>query len=150
MIVLDRNEVDAQLPPLRLEDREPVPFTEARSVIARAVADELDDPAAVLTEWAGSGAEAGAGSRISAEADRRGIVVPPEERAELERAWADVLYQWSASFGFRFGMTTSEVGRVAMEALSNPGQGVELARRDVVERRSLIEARYPPVFPPRP
>lgn len=36
---------------LRLEDREVVPFGEARSRIAREVAYRIDDPAAVLAEW---------------------------------------------------------------------------------------------------
>ncbi len=136
---------------LRLEDRAPVPFAEARTVVVRSVADEVDDPAAVLDAWLddrGEGEDAEARrSAAVAEADRRSITVPAAEHDEIERAWGDEMYRWSAAFGFRYGMSSAEVGRVAMEALSDPGQGVELARRDVVARRELIERRYPPTLP---
>lgn len=132
---------------LRLEDRAPVPFDEARSTIARSVADELDDPDAVLQAWtADRGSQDARRTAALAEADRRSIDVPEAERAEIERVWADEVYRWSATFGFRYGMSAAEVGRVAIEALSDPGQGVELARRDVVARRDLIEQSYPPTF----
>ena len=36
---------------LRLDDRQIVPFQEGRSVIARDVADRIEDPDAVLTAW---------------------------------------------------------------------------------------------------
>ncbi|MEM7416900.1 MAG: peptidylprolyl isomerase [Gemmatimonadota bacterium] len=132
---------------LRLEDRHVVPFEEGRSVVARSVADQLDDRQAVLDAWGDSDASPSARRlELLGEASARGVEVPPSERAELERTWGDTMYRWSAAFGFRFGMSPSELRTTALEALSSAGQNADLARRDVVAHRELIEAMYAPTW----
>lgn len=129
---------------LRLEDREVVPFREARSIVVRRVADEVGDPEAVLDAWLQERDGTGEAQREAAlaEAQRRGIAVPDGERAELLRAWEDQVYRWSAAFGFRFGLSPDQVGVTALEALSDPGQGVGLARDELNRHEELFEARY--------
>lgn len=131
---------------LRLEDRQTVPFEEARSLVARVVADQLDDPEAVLDEWEGPAEPAARRAALLAEAQERALVVPGAERSEIERAWSTQMYQWSAALGFRMGMSASQVRQAALDALSDPGQGVQLARREVAADRAMIEASYPPVY----
>lgn len=129
---------------LRLEDRRVVPFAEARSVIARAVARRIGDPTAVLQGWMDELMTDAAGARGAAlaEAEARGLTVPASERAELARAWDDQVYQWSAVFGFRYGMSPAQVAAAALEALASPGQGADLARADLARHRALFAARY--------
>lgn len=129
---------------LRLEDRQPVPFPEARSVVVREVGDEIGDPRTAVEEWmenAGGDPEARRAAAI-AEADARGITVPEGERAEFERAWDDMVYRWSATLGFRYGMTPSTVAEAALAALSDPSQGTGLVRTEISEHRNLLDARY--------
>ena len=131
---------------LRLEDREVVPFPEARVGIARQVADRIEDPAAVLATWEertspeGGANEKRAGSL--AEVQLRGLVVPEPERAELIRRWEDQVYQWSATLDFRFGSSHAQVAAAALAALSNPAQGANLARADLSLYTSMFSARY--------
>ena len=130
---------------LRLEDREVVSFQEARSVVVREVAREIADPQEALDAWM---AEAGgtpeeARQAALAEADARGIELPPGERAELEREWDDMVYRWSATLGFRYGMSPEAVAEAALAALSDPSQGTGLVRDELSEHRDLLEARYP-------
>lgn len=129
---------------LRLEDREPVPFPEARSVVVREVANEIGDPQEALAEWmenAGGDADASRAAAI-AEADARGIALPDGERAEFEREWDDMVYRWSATLGFRYGMSPAQVAEAAMAALSDPSQGTGLVRTEVSTHRDLLGARY--------
>lgn len=130
---------------LRLEDREVVPFTEARSVIVRSVADQLDDPAAVLSSWmaAHGGAHTSEGrSAALSEASLRGLTVPSGEHVELIRTWDDIAYRFSATFGFRYGWGVEQIAVGALAALSNPAQNANLSRTELSTYRSLIEARY--------
>ena len=130
---------------LRLEDREVVPFTEARSVIARAVAEQLDDPANVLSSWMAEhgGAQTRAGRTAAlSEASQRGLTVPGTERAELIRTWDDIAYRFSATFGFRYGWAPEQIAVGAFAALSNPAQNVNLSRTELSTYRRLIDARY--------
>lgn len=130
---------------LRQEDRAVVPFAEARSRVARAVADQIGDGQASLEAWMSDASADLAEARGLAleEADRRGIAVPEGERAEIERAWDDVTWRWGATFGFRYGMTPNQVRSAALAALSDPGQNVELTRRDVSSRAHAIERLFP-------
>jgi len=138
---------------LRLEDREVVPFAEARSVVAREVADRIEDPLAVLEAWAtrdgapvSSGdSRSGRSSREAAltEAGRRGLSVPEGERAELARRWDDQAYRWSVAFGFRFGFSPEQVAAAAMAALADPSQNVGIARSELSSHAGLLRARYP-------
>lgn len=132
---------------LRLEDRTVVPFAEARSVVARQIADQIGDPATTLAAWQENAAD-GTGQRDAAlaEADARNVVVPEGERAEIAREWDDVVYRWSATLGFRYGMTSEAVATTAFAALSDPGQGVDLVRREVTGHERLIAERYEITF----
>jgi hypothetical protein len=130
---------------LRLEDREVVPFAEARSVVARAVSDQLGDPDDLLAAWmderGGADGEAGRSAAL-AEAERRGLQVPAGEVAELMHAWDDLAYRLATTFGFRYGWTVEQIVSGALAALSNPAQNVSLARSELSTYRSLIDARY--------
>lgn len=129
---------------LRLEDREVVPFEEARSVVAREVADQIGDPRAVLEAWMSERASDDAVQRRAAlaEADARSITVPEGERAELQRQWDDMVYRWSATLGFRYGTSPTQVAEAALAALSDPGQGTGLVRDELAEHHDLLERRY--------
>jgi len=129
---------------LRLEDREVVPFDEARSVVVRDVAAEIGAPGAALEEWMDEAADTPEAQRAAAlaEADARGITVPEGERAELARTWEDTVYRWSATLGFRYWMGPDAVAEAALAALSDPAQGTGLVREELSEHRDLLEARY--------
>ncbi len=129
---------------LRLEDREVVPFEEARSVVVREVAREMGDPQDALESWMSGAADTPGAQRAAAlrEADARGITVPPGEEAELRRAWDDMTYRWAATLGFRYGMSASAVAETALAALSDASQGTGLVRRELSRHRELLEARY--------
>jgi hypothetical protein len=133
---------------LRLEDRSVVPFNEARSVQARLVAARVEDPAAVLADWMSTASSEAAEARSAAlaEADRRGIVISEGERVEVERGWDDIAYRFAITFGFRYGASAAQVGEAALAALSNPAQGVSLARADLAKYREVLDRRHPPRF----
>jgi hypothetical protein len=130
---------------LRLEDRRVVPFEQARSGVARSVAEQVDDPSRVLARWleAAGATEEERRAAAVAEADRRGIEIPEAERAELARRWDDLAYRLTATFGFRFGASPDEVGQRALAALADPAQGVSLARTELTDYRWLLDRRYP-------
>ena len=90
---------------------------------------------------AGGGDDAGRTAAL-AEADARGVTVPEGERAELVREWEDRVYRWSASLGFRYGMTPATVAETAFAALSDPSQGTRLVIEEISEHRHLLDARY--------
>ena len=129
---------------LRLEDREIVPFEEARSIVSRRVAREIGDPRHALEEWMARAADTEAQQRAAAlaEADARDITLPEGERAELERRWDDMVYRWSATLGFQSGMTPAAVAETALAALSDPSQGTGLVRDELSRHRELFENRY--------
>lgn len=130
---------------LRLEDRSVVPFDEARSLVARRVAAQIEDPATVLRGWMEEAASDEAGGRAAAiaEADRRRLEVPETERAEIERTWDDIAYRFGLTFGFRYGASPEQVGEAALAALANPAQNAVLSRRELEGYRDLLERRYP-------
>jgi len=76
------------------------------------------------------------------EAGQRNLDVPEGARAEMDRAWADSVYQWSASLGFTYGMGPSRVALAALAALGNAGQQAGLVRTAIDARAPLLEARY--------
>ncbi|MDZ7778937.1 MAG: peptidylprolyl isomerase [Gemmatimonadota bacterium] len=130
---------------LRLEDREVVPFEEARSTVVRTVASRIEDPRAVLDAWLDDQGVTEPEARRAAalaEAERRDVRVPEAERAELERRWEDQVYQWTATFGFQHGLSEGQVAEAALDALSRSGQNANLARADIEERGELFERRY--------
>jgi hypothetical protein len=130
---------------LRLEDRRIIPFSEARTVVARDVADRIEDPATVLDTWmatAGATAEARREAALR-EAELRGLEVPVGEVAALRRAWSVQVEHWSTTLGFRQGMSQAEVAEAALAALSDTSQGTGLARSELAAYRSLLEKLYP-------
>lgn len=131
---------------LRLEDRQVVPFAEARSRLAREVADRIEDPRAVLATWmdgaAPGGDEAVRRERALEEARSRGLAVPEGEQAELARQWDDVVYRWSASLGFTYGLGAKGVAAAALNALARTAQGATIARDEVDAHGDLLRARY--------
>ena len=129
---------------LRLENRAVVPFAEARTVVVRAVADDVGDPADVLEQWqaARGGADGGRAAALT-EARTRGLTVPDQERAALEREWDDIVYRWSATLGFRFGASPEQVAQAALAALAASGQGPTLVRAELRDYQDLLRQAYP-------
>jgi hypothetical protein len=129
---------------LRLEDRSPVPFAEARSVVARDVATQIEDPDAVLEAWTAElmTDEQSAREAALAEARTRSLSVPDAEQAELARTWHDQVDQWAAALGFEYGLSAEQVADAALAALGSPQQGAELARVDLERHADLFEQRY--------
>lgn len=130
---------------LRLEDRSPVPFFEARASVARRIAAGLDRPAAVLDEWTSRAMTNADAQRVAAlaEARTRGLEVPPGERAELARRWEDQTAEWAVALGLAHGLSPAQVAEAALAALARTGQGADLARRALAEHAELLRARYP-------
>jgi len=130
---------------LRLADRTVVPFSEGRTVMARDVADRIEDPTSVLDAWLTEAAGTDPPARRSAavaEAQRRGLIVPDGERAELARAWDDVTYQWASALGFRYGLPADAVAEAALAALANPSQNAGIARNALAEHDELLRRRF--------
>lgn len=130
---------------LRLEDREVVPFEEARATVAREVARQIADPMEALEAWLDERGLTGDEERRAAaltEADARGITATDAERAELERRWDDQVYRWTATFGFRYGVTQEQVGQAALAALAQSGQNAGIARSELQGHARLFERRY--------
>lgn len=121
---------------LRLEDRAVIPFAEARSELARQVADRLEDPRRALEEAMDREA-------ALAEARRRGLAVPEEERAQLARRWDDTVYRWTSALGFTYGSGPAAVGQAALAALAGTAQGAVIARDEVDAHGDLFRTRYP-------
>jgi len=137
---------------LRLEDRQAVPFTEARSQVARTVAASIENPQGVLQSWMDGQASSDAARRQTAlaEAVTRGLAVPAGEQTEIGRLWDDQAYRWESTLGFTYRSTPEQVAAAAMAALSNPSQGADLVRRDIAVHAEMIEARYPIGLPGGP
>ncbi|MEX0836808.1 MAG: peptidylprolyl isomerase [Gemmatimonadota bacterium] len=130
---------------LRLEERQVVPFEEARASVVREVARQIADPMATVDAWLDEQGLEGEDERRAAalaEADRRGITATDAARAELERRWDDLVYQWTITFDFRFGLTPEQVGQAALAALAESGQNADIARRELRDHARLFERRY--------
>lgn len=130
---------------LRLEAREILPFPEARAAVTRRVAATLERPAGVLEAWMAEAGSDEAGRRAAAlsEARRRGLEVPPGERAELQRRWDDQVAEWAAALGFGYGLDARQVAEASLAALASSGQGADLARRALADHAELFRSRYP-------
>jgi len=130
---------------LRLEDRQIIPFNEARAVISRALANQIENPRTTLQIWLDDNAdrqEESQRSRALAEAARLDIKVPEAELSELNRAWDNITYQWATALGFRYGFTTSEVAQAALQALANSSQNATIARNELAEHDEILRQRY--------
>ena len=124
---------------LRLEGREVVPFVEARSAVARPVADQVGDPTAYLQAWEDPEArsEALEAARVA------GVSVPEAEQEEIRRRWTDLTTRWATALGFRSGMTPEEVRAAALDAMARTAQGAAIAREGLAARAELLRAAYP-------
>ena len=130
---------------LRLEDRHVVPFEEARQGVAREVARQIADPGEALQAWLDAQGISDPEARRAAglaEADRRGISIPDSDRAELERRWENQAYRWTAAFGFRYGLSSEQVGAAALDALARSGQNANIARSQLRDHAELFHRRY--------
>ena len=130
---------------LRLEDRQIVPFPEARTVVSRSVANRIEDPRAVLQAWLEDNAGETEDVRRStalAEAIRLNLKVPAGEITDLERAWDDITYRWSTALGFGYGLNTSETANAALGALANSSQNATIARNELAEHDAMLRVRY--------
>ena len=130
---------------LRLEERAVVAFEEARTTVAREIAERVADPEEILSVWLDELMTDPASAREAAlaDADARGLAVPEAEVSEITRRWEDMVYQWQASLGLRYGLTPAQVGPAALEALARSGQGSDLARAALAEHRASFQSRYP-------
>ena len=130
---------------LRLEDRQIVPFPEARTVVSRSVANRIEDPRAVLQTWLEDSTgetEDVPQSRALAEAIRLNLKVPAGEITDLARDWDDITYRWSTALGFRFGLSTPEIANAALGALASSSQNATIARNELAEHDAMLKARY--------
>lgn len=130
---------------LRLEEREVVPFEEARPSVVREVARQIADPLEAVDAWLDEQGLEGEDERRTAalaEADRRGITATEATRAELERRWEDLVYQWTITFDFRYGLTPEQVGQAALAALAESGQNADIARGELRDHARLFERLY--------
>lgn len=130
---------------LRLEDRQIVPFPEARTVVSRSVANRIEDPRAILQAWLEDNAgdtEDVRQSKALAEAIRLNLKVPAGEITDLERAWDDITYRWSTALGFRYGLSTSETANAALGALASSSQNATIARNELAEHDAMLRVRY--------
>ena len=129
---------------LRLENRQVIPLSEARSSIIREVAAAIDNPTQVLEAWMAASGQGQNEQRAAAieEVRARSLEVPPGERAALLRQWEDQVTAWSTALGFRYGFTTEEVAAAALVALANASQSADIARTELASYADLVRARY--------
>ena len=52
------------------------------------------------------------------------------------------MYRWTASLGFRYGLSPDGVAAAALAALARPAQGAAIARDEVDAHAHLLRARY--------
>ena len=117
---------------LRLEDRQIVPFEEARpAVVARVsalIGSKIGDTAA----------------RASIEDARASaIVVPEADLAAITRDFEDRTLRWSTALGFAPGLTSAQVKEAARAALGATEQLATIARGELREVAPLLQAAYP-------
>ena len=130
---------------LRMENRQRVPFAEARSSVALEVAGSIENPRSVLDAWASTaGADAEARSTAAlAEARTRGLSIAASDRGELLRRWETQVASWTAALGFAYGLSAEEVGQAATAALARQGQLATIARTELAGYAELLRVRYP-------
>ncbi len=134
---------------IELVDRKMVPFSEARSRVARDVADEIGHPQDALRDWISEHASGAtladpAGREAAlAEANRRAVTVPPSEVAKIERSWKDDVTRWSSILDFVQGAKPDQVADASLRALGMTTQNATLARDQLAEHADLLKSRYP-------
>jgi hypothetical protein len=142
---------------LRLEERSPVPFEEARPRVAARVAAGVDDRQGwedQVDAWIATadppvsvegGGVSGEDRRavLLAEANRRGLRLAEPDEARITREWEQRIARWGEVFGFRPGMEPGEISAQALEALGRSNQEARLARQALAQASGELEGVYP-------
>jgi hypothetical protein len=116
---------------LRLEDRQIVPFEEARpEVVAR------------VSELIGSSEEIAAGVSLE-DARASTVVVPEADLSAVTRDFDDRMFRWTTALGFTPGLTSAQVKEAARAALGATEQLATIARGELREVAPLLQAAYP-------
>ena len=116
---------------LRLEDRQIVPFEEARPVVVARVSAMI-----------GSIEDAAAGASIE-DARASAVVVPEADLAFITREFEDRTFRWSTAMGFAPGLTSAQVKVAARAALGATEQLATIARNELRDVALLLQAAYP-------
>ncbi len=142
---------------IRLDDRQPVPFPEARPRVAADVVAQLDDPDAWqrrVAEWTdGLSGESVSGTitemddsvreLLVGEATRRNLSILGSDEARILREWQFQMAGWAGAFGFEPGMTSGEIGEQALAALGSTDQNARIARDAIVGSAYALLTAYP-------
>jgi hypothetical protein len=116
---------------LRLEDRQIVPFEEARpEVVAR------------VSELIGSSEEIAAGVSLE-DARASTVVVPEADLLAVTRDFDDRMFRWTTALGFTPGLTSAQVKEAARAALGATEQLATIARGELREVAPWLQAAYP-------
>jgi hypothetical protein len=119
---------------LRLEDRQVVPFEEAR-------------PAVVAGVFALMGSVENSAEGISIEDARASTTVVPEaDLAAITRDFEDRTLRWSTALGFAPGLTNAQVKEAARAALGATEQLATIARSELREVAPMLQVAYPITF----
>lgn len=138
---------------LKLDAREPIPFSEARSRVVADLAVDIDDPAAWrsrVVEWAGADPGDGAPGGMSeeareillAEAARRGHSITEPDEVRILREWEFRAGGWAQALGFREGMTPDAVAGQALAALGSTDQAARIVREEILETGAALLSAY--------
>ncbi len=139
---------------LRLDAREPVPFSEARPRVVADLAADIDDPVAWrsrVAEWTGADPADGAPGGMSeearevllAEAARHGHSITEPDEARIVREWGFRAGGWAQALGFREGMTPDAVAGQALAALGSTDQAARIVREEILETGAALLSAYP-------
>ncbi len=145
---------------LRLDGRDPIPFSEARPRVVAEVAAQVESPGAwerQISTWAQS---AGADladpsdlgdervrSMLLGEVERRGLTITAPQEAGIQRDWELRFSAWAAAFGFEAGMMPEEVAEQAILALGRTDQNARIAREELPGFREALLGAYPVTLP---
>jgi hypothetical protein len=128
---------------LRLEKRRAVPFAEARTGAVSRLVSELAllppfDPSGVPLEVEENEREL----RLS-EVSRRGLVLTPDEEAEVMNPWLARVEKWAEIFGFQERMMSEEIAARAIVAVGLSSQEAMIARSELSEWAETLASAYP-------
>lgn len=123
---------------LRLEEKRPVPFAEARTPFAGRLARELGGPA--LLEPVADPEDR---TDLLAEADARAIGLPAADSAQIVDRWVSEVQRWATTLGFESRMPPEEIASQALTALGRTDQAARLARASIAERVEDLLGAYP-------
>jgi PPIC-type peptidyl-prolyl cis-trans isomerase-like protein len=124
---------------LRLEDRQVVPFEEARPRVIREIVSMEESPDRARERWLGGFASRREALRRAAE---MGVELPESERSRIDLEWQNTVTRWAASLGFTSGMSAEAVKTAAREALASTRQGATIARGEIEKHGSLLRAAF--------